>query len=75
MVKMSYGVTIDVLVFATGGSGEKSSCSRYLRTVLRSLPVRDDIFEIPYPFRLRSLISLIWDIVSILLSSFVFGGA
>jgi hypothetical protein len=70
-----YGVTIDVLVLAIGGSGEKSSFPRYLRTVLRSKPVRDEIFDIEYPFRLRSLISLIWDIFSIFLSSFVFGGA
>ena len=35
----------------------------------------DEIFDIEYPFRLRSLISLIWDIFSIFLSSFVFGGA
>ena len=52
-------------VFATGGWGEKSSWLRYLRTVLRSKPVRDEIFEIEYPFWLKSLISLIWDIVSI----------
>jgi len=60
-----YGVTIEVLRFATGGWGEKSSWLRYLRTVLRSKPVRDEIFEIEYPFWLKSLISLIWDIVSI----------
>ena len=33
--------------------------------ILRSKPVRDEIFEIEYPFWLKSLISLIWDIVSI----------
>ena len=60
-----YGVTIEVLRFATGGWGEKSSWLRYLRIVLRSKPVRDEIFEIEYPFWLKSLISLIWDIVSI----------
>ena len=60
-----YGVTIEVLRFATGGWGEKSSWLRYLRTVLQSKPVRDEIFEIEYPFWLKSLISLIWDIVSI----------
>ena len=60
-----YGVTIEVLRFATGGWGEKSSWLRYLRTVLRSKPVRDEIFEIEYPFWLKSLISLIGDIVSI----------
>ena len=54
----------------TGGTGEKSSCERYLRIVLGSAPVSFEISLIRYPQLLISLIWLIWDIVYIFLSSF-----